>query len=103
MADTDNEKVHIERAIERARNGVVQDIDELDRRLRTQLDFKTIAAEHAPQIIGAGAALGFLVGFGFPKPLRKLLKFGIPLALIGMQVKKRMDAKNASYAVSSPS
>ena len=103
MPETDQEKVHIQHAIERARNGVSHDIDELDRRLRTQLDFKTIAAQHAPELIGAGAALGFLVGFGFPKPLRKLLKLGIPLALIGMQVKKRVDANTAAAAISSPS
>ena len=63
-------------------------IDELDRRLRASLDVKSAAAEHAPQIIAGGAVLGFLAGFGFPKPLRRALSIGIPLALIAMKFKK---------------
>ena len=84
----DNEKQDIERAIDRARDGVGERIDELDRRLRTSLDMKSAAAEHAPQIIAGGAVLGFLAGFGFPKPLRRALSIGIPLALIAMKFKK---------------
>src|ERR1700737_3638014 len=89
------EKDTIEREIARARDGVSEDIDEIDRRLRAQLAFRTIAAEHAPQIIAGGAAIGFLVGFGFPKPLRKLMTIGLPLALIAVKVKKSHDAKVA--------
>jgi len=84
----DNEKQDIERAIDRARDGVGERIDELDRRLRTSLDMKSAAAEHAPQIIAGGAVLGFLAGFGFPKPLRRALSIGIPLALIAMKFRK---------------
>ena len=84
----DNEKQDIERAIDRARDGVGERIDELDRRLRASLDVKSAAAEHAPQIIAGGAVLGFLAGFGFPKPLRRALSIGIPLALIAMKFKK---------------
>ena len=91
MPDVDTEKKAVEHAIERARDGVSERIDELDRRLRTQLDVKTFASEHAPQLIAGGAVVGFLVGFGFPKPLRRLLQFGVPVALIAYKVKKARD------------
>jgi hypothetical protein len=90
-----SEKESIEREINNARDGIGSDIDELDRRLRKQLDFKTIASENAPQIIAGGAALGFLVGFGFPKPLRRLIKFGVPIALIAAKAKKIYDEQSA--------
>ena len=94
MADTaEHQKVHIERAIERARDGVSDRIDELDSRLRQQLDFKTIASEHAPQLVIGGAAVGFLLGFGFPNPLARLVKIGVPLALIAYKVKKTRDSR----------
>jgi len=88
----DNEKQDIERAIDRARDGVGERIDELDRRLRTSLDMKSAAAEHAPQIIAGGAVLGFLAGFGFPKPLRRAISIAIPLALIAMKFRKSRAA-----------
>lgn len=84
----DNEKQDIERAIDRARDGVSERIDELDRRLRTSLDVKSITAKNAPQIIAGGAVIGFLAGFGFPKPLRRAVSIGIPLALIAMKFRK---------------
>ena len=90
-----SEKRNIEREIAKARDGVSENIDELDRRLHAQLDFKTIAAEHAPQLIAGGAVAGFLIGFGFPKPLRKLIKFALPVALIAVKIKKARDAKLA--------
>ncbi len=85
---TPEEKQQIEQQIERARDGVGDRIDELDRRLRTTLDFKAVAREYAPQIIAGGAVLGFLVGFGLPKPLKKLIGIGIPVALIAYKVKQ---------------
>lgn len=88
------EKSEVEREIERARDSVGTHIDELDRKLRAQLDFKTVAAEHATQIAIGGAVVGFLVGFGLPKPFRRLIKFGVPLALIGLKVKKARDSKS---------
>ncbi len=88
------EKQQIEQQIERARDGVGDRIDELDQRLRTTLDFKTLAREHAPQIIAGGAAIGFLIGFGFPKPLRRLIQVSIPLALIAWKVKQSRDNRN---------
>jgi hypothetical protein len=88
------EKQQIEQQIERARDGVGDRIHELDQRLRTTLDFKTLAREHAPQIIAGGAAIGFLIGFGFPKPLRRLIQVGIPVALIAWKVKQSRDNRN---------
>ena len=74
------EKTDIEQSIARAREGVGERIDELDRRLRSTLDVKTFAQEHAPQLIAGGAALGFLVGFVSPKTLRRLIALGVPPA-----------------------
>ena len=85
------EKKQIEAEIERARDGVGDRIDELDARLRKQLDFASIAREHAPQLVAAGAVVGFLVGFGFPKLLRRAIQIGVPLALIAYKVKTSRD------------
>lgn len=82
------EKKSIEQEIGRARDGVGERIDELDRRLRTTLDFKAIASEHAPQLVAGGAVVGFLVGFGFPKAVKVLLKVGLPIAVITVAAKK---------------
>lgn len=94
MATT--EKQDIERAIDLARDGVSEHIDELDQRLRTSLNVKKVASENAPQIIAGGAVLGFLVGFGFPKALRRAVGIGIPLALIAMKVKKARSGDGAA-------
>ena len=91
-----DEKKTIEQEIGRARDGVGDRIDELDRRLRTTLDFKSQAAEHAPQIIAGGAAVGFLVGFGFPKAVKMLLKVGVPIAAITFAAKKYAASRDAN-------
>ena len=83
----ETEKRDIESEIERARDGVGNRIDELDRRLRTQLDLRTMASEHAPQLIAGGA----VVGFGFPRLLKRAIQVGAPLALIAWRVKKSRD------------
>jgi len=91
MPDIQEEKAHVERAIEQARDGISHRIDELDERIRTQYDVKQFAAEHAMQIVAGGAVLGLLVGFGFPKPLRRLIQIGVPLGLIAWKVKQTYD------------
>ena len=91
MADTEHQKVHIERAIERAREGVSERIDELDQKLRSSFNLGSVAREHAPQIMAGGAAVGFLVGFGFPKLFKTILKVGVPLALVSVAVMKARD------------
>ena len=93
---TADEKQQIEQQIERARDGVGNRIDELDKRLRTTLDLKTLAREHAPQIIVGGAVLGFLVGFGLPTAFKKLIGIGIPVALIAYKVKQAHDGGGAA-------
>ena len=94
MTDTEHQKVHIERAIERARDGVSERIDELDQKLRTSLDMKSIASEHAPQLGAGGAAVGCLVAFGFPSVFRKVLKVGVPVALLGLAVMKVRSSRS---------
>ncbi len=84
----DDEKQQLDQTIESARDRVGDRIDELDRRIRKQLDIKSIAAEHAPQLVAGGAVVGFLVGFGFPKVVKRVLQIGIPVALIAVRVNK---------------
>ena len=86
----ETEKRDIETEIERARDGVGDRIDELDRRLRKQLDIQTMASEHVPQLIAGGAVVGFLVGFGFPKVVKRAIQIAIPIA-IAYKVKKSRD------------
>src|SRR6266568_2445964 len=88
------EKEQVEREIRDAREGVGEHIDELDRQLRHRLDFVAMAKEHAPQLVIAGAAVGLLVGFGFPKVFKRVLQFGVPVALIAYKVKQARDKAN---------
>ena len=97
MTDTEHQKVHIERAIERARDGVSERIDELDQKLRNSFDLGSVASHHAPAIVGAGAAVGFLVGFGFPAIFRKVLKVGLPVALVSLAVMKARSSSDETY------
>ena len=96
----EQERTSIEREINRARDGVSDHIDELDSRLRKQLDFASMAREHAPQLIAGGAVLGFLVGFGFPKMLKRLIGIGVPIALVAYKAKQmRNGHESGSTAV----
>ena len=85
------EKKQIEAEIERARDGVGDRIDELDAQLRRKLDFESVAREHVSQIVAGGAVVGFLVGFGFPKLLKRAIQIGVPLALLAYKVKTSRD------------
>ena len=93
---SDDEKQAIEREIGRARDDIGERIDELDRRLRKSLDLKTVAAENAPQLAAGGAVVGFLVGFGFPKAVKILLKIGIPIAAITVAAKKYAASRDGA-------
>ncbi len=84
----EKEKREVEEAIERARDGVSERIDELDRRLRTSLDITAFAKQHSTGLVAGGAVVGFLVGFGMPKALRRTIGISIPLALIAMKIRK---------------
>jgi len=84
----DDEKQQLDQSIEGARDRVGDRIDELDRRIRKQLDIKSIASEHAPQLVAGGAVAGFLIGFGFPKVIKRVLQIGIPVVLIAVRVNK---------------
>ena len=94
MADNDEQKKSIETQIVRARDGVGDRIDELDRHLRTNLDPKTIARTYAPHLIAGGAVLGLVVGFGLPKVFRKLVTWGVPIAILAVTVKNAREADN---------
>jgi hypothetical protein len=92
----DEEKQQLDQTIEGARDRVGDRIDELDRRIRKQLDFKTIASEHAPQLITGGAVVGFLVAFGFPRVVKRVIQIGIPVAVIALTVKKVRAANDGT-------
>lgn len=85
----DDEKTELDQTIVSARDRVGDRIDELDRHIRKQLDVKSIASDHATELVAGGAVVGFLAGFGFPKIVKRLLQIGIPVVLVAMQVKKR--------------
>jgi hypothetical protein len=95
MAD---EKQQLDQTIESARDRVGDRIDELDRHIRKQLDFKTIASEHAPQLVAGGAIAGLLVGFGFPKLFKRVIQIGLPVAVIAFSVKKAKASREGADA-----
>jgi hypothetical protein len=86
MAKPD-QKDFIEKAIVRARDGVGERIDELDQHLRSTLDPRTLARTYTPHLIAGGAVLGVIVGFGTPKLFRRMITWGVPLAIIAVTVK----------------
>lgn len=90
MSDKDHVRQHIELAIERAREGVAERIDELDVRLRENLDFKKMAGENAPQLLAIGAGLGFLFGFGVPRLVIRAAQIGVPIAIAVSVAKKKL-------------
>ena len=87
-----DQKDQIQRAIVRARDGVGDRIDELDQHLRTTLDPKTIVRSYAPHLIAGGAVAGVIVGFVMPKVFRKLITWGIPIAIVAATVKKSRES-----------
>jgi len=92
MSDSNgDQKTHIERAIARARDGVGERIDELDRHVRTNLDPKVLASSYAPHLIAGGAVLGVVVGFGLPKVFRKLITWGVPIAIVAVTIKNARE------------
>ena len=86
-----DEMQQLDQTIAGARDRVGDRIDELDRRIRKQLDVKSIASEHATELVAGGAVIGFLVGFGFPKVVKRILQIGVPVVIVAMQVKKRSN------------
>ncbi len=88
---TTDERRVIQQQIERAREGVGDRIDELDHHLRATLDFTTMVREHATKIVAGGAVVGFLVGFGFPRKLGRLIAAGVPVAMFAWKVKQSRE------------
>jgi hypothetical protein len=92
---TSDQKQNIERAIVRARDGVGDRIDELDRHLRTNLDPKALASNYAPQLVAGGAVLGVVLGFGMPKIFRRIITWGVPVAVVAMTIKNAKERASA--------
>lgn len=93
MAEQDDEKTQIQTQIVRARDGVGDRIDELDRRLRDDFNPKTLARTYAPHLIAGGAVLGLVVGFGLPKVFRKLVTWGVPIAILAVTIKNAREGE----------
>lgn len=93
---SEHQKQHIEVAIDRARERVSERIDALDAQLRETLDFREMAAEHAPQLIAAGATLGFLLGLGIPRVLLRSAQIGLPV-WIAVAIMKRQREKRRAH------
>ena len=89
----DDQKEHIQRAIVRARDGVGDRIDELDRHVRTNLDPKTLARSYAPHLVAGGAVLGVIAGFALPRVFRKLITWGVPIAIIAVTIKNARETQ----------
>lgn len=87
----DDEKTQLDHTIVSARDRVGDRIDELDRHIRRQLDVKSIASEYAPQLVAGGAVVGFLVGFGFPTVIKRVMQVAIPLGLLAFKVNRMRD------------
>ena len=51
-------------------------VDQLDAKLRKEFDVQKIASEHAIQLMGAGAAIGLVLGIGVPRALLRLIQIG---------------------------
>ncbi|MDX1582090.1 MAG: hypothetical protein R3338_00660 [Thermoanaerobaculia bacterium] len=89
--DREHQKAHIELAIERARERVGDTIDELDRRVKSGLDVKSLVKDHAVELAAAGGVLGLIVGFGVPRALIRLIQIGVPLA-IAIEIVRRTSS-----------
>jgi len=86
---------HIERTIEAARDEISGRLDDLDRKLRKEFDLNKIASEHAVQLMGAGAAIGFVFGVGVPRAILRLIQIGVPISLAIAVAKRVHDASDA--------
>lgn len=86
--DREQERAHIELAIEEARLRVGDTIDELDRRVKVSLDLRTLAKEHAVELAAAGGILGLVVGLGVPRALLRVVQIGVPIA-IAVEIARR--------------
>ena len=78
----------IEVTIDRARQSVGETIDEIDGRIRSQLDLRKFAGEHTPQIVIASTAIGFVLGYSAPRAFARIAHVGLPLALAYAIVRK---------------
>ncbi|HVT43087.1 MAG TPA: hypothetical protein VMT00_01735 [Thermoanaerobaculia bacterium] len=85
-------KNHIELAIDSARHGVSDGIDEIDRRLRSTMDVKQQARDHAGALMIAGGALGLLLGLGGGKVLVRTIQLAAPIVVVRL-LKSRLEGR----------
>ncbi len=88
MTPTDDEKTKIERSIAMARKSVGERVDQIDRKLRVDLDIRRVAGESAPQLVAAGVAAGIVLGYALPKPLLRILQIAVPVGIAAVVVQR---------------
>jgi hypothetical protein len=99
MASGDDKvRQQIERSIEVARDEISGRIDDLDRKLRTEFNLNKIASEHAIQLMGAGAAIGFVFGVGVPRAILRLIQIGVPIGIAVAVAKRVHEASDEEMA-----
>lgn len=69
MTEARNEELALKEEIYETRRELIERIDELDYRLRRELDPNRIAAQHPRELSAAAAVLGLLVGLKAPRGL----------------------------------
>jgi len=93
MSRDQRSRVDIEETIGRERRKIAETIDELDVRIQSRMDLSRLAADNAGPLMAAGAAFGFLLGFGVPKVFVRTIQIAVPLLVA---VKIVGDARCAS-------
>jgi len=88
-------RAEIESTIESARQNITKTIDEIDSRIRGQLDIRKMASEHAPQMMAAGAAFGFMLGYGVPKVFLRTAQIGVPIVIAVQLVRAAKKARGS--------
>ncbi len=95
MSPSNDIKSKIETSIDSARRNVGKRVDQIDRKLRADLDVRRVAAENAPQLVAAGVAAGIVLGFGLPKPLLRIVQIAVPVAIAAVVAKKIAERGDA--------
>lgn len=95
MSGDEAVRQQIEAAIDAARDEISGRLDDLDQKLRKEFNLNKIASEHAVQLMGAGAAIGFVFGVGVPRAVLRMLQIGIPIGIAVAVAKRVHEASDA--------
>lgn len=79
MSRDQRSRADIEETIGRERRKIAETIDELDARIQGRMDIGRLAADNVGPLMAAGAAFGFLLGYGVPKVFVRTIQIAVPL------------------------